>query len=912
MSLPGEIKRRIEMLFHRDQLNRDLEEEMRLHVELRRQQQMDRGLAPAEAARAAHVRFGNVARIKEESLMTWGSETLESLLRDVSYGVRALLRSPALTVVALVSLALGIGANTAIFSLLDAVLLRSLPVKDPQQLILLGTGDASGIGNNFVSSELYSYPFYRQLREKNAVFSEAAAILSMTNDVHGFVLNSPGEPTPDAQLMHVNLVSGTYFPMLGVQAQMGRTLNESDDDTEGDHPVVVVSQGFWKRALGSDPKVLERRIKLGTTIFTIVGVAPAEFFGTKVGESPDMWAPLSMTQAIPPGWKDAYNGDFVQSLNVMGRLKPGVSVAQATANVNLLVQQITRGFPDATLSQKNLALLAKTQVPLTPMANGLSAIRGSFSEPLKILMAVVALVLLIACANIANLLLARSTTRARELAVRQALGARRSRLIRQLLTESVLLALCGGAVGIAFALVANRFLLRMVSGGDDILPLDIGLNLRLLGFTFAVTVTTAILFGTLPAFRATRIQLTDSLKDGRGPSSAGSRNPLAKALIITQVALSLVLMVGAGLFLRSLVNLNHVDTGFNRENVLRLQVETDALNYKEDDPRLNALYKQIESRVSALPGVKAASFSAFTFNEGSWSGAMIVPGMPDNDGISVHQNVVGNDYFKTMEIPVIAGRTFTDADTAASQHVAVLSEHVAKTFFPPGNPIGRHFRIGQNKPEREYEVIGIVRDTKFGNLQEEQESISYLSYAQRPWGFGDFEVRYSGDFSSVAAAVQQVIKSVDSKVRVSHVTTLDEQIARSITNQRLVAQLSTFFGLLAVFLSAIGIYGLMSYVVSRRTNEIGIRMALGAARANVSWLVMREILLLVGLGIAIGIPAALAGERLVATMLYGLKGTDPLSMAAAVVLLILVGAAAGFFPARRASRVEPMQALRYE
>ncbi len=911
MNLPGEIGRRIRMFFHRDQLYRDLDDEMRLHLELRRQQQVDRGLTPASAARAAHLKFGNTARIKERSLMAWGSETLESFFSDIAYGTRALLRSPALTLVALASLALGIGANSAIFSLLDAVLLRSLPVQNPQQLVLLGNGNANGIGNNFVSTELYSYPFYRQLREKNSVFSEVAAIFSMTDDVHGFVLTSQGQSTTDSELMHVNLVSGSYFPMLGVQAALGRTLTEADDNSQGNHPVVVLSHGFWKRALASDPNVLNRKIKLGTTIFTVVGVAPAEFFGTRVGESPDMWVPMSMTKSVPPGW-DAYDKNFTQSLNVMGRLKPGVSLAQATANVNLLLQQITRGFSDADLSQKNLDKLSKTHIPLTPMANGLSSIRQQFSEPLQILMAIVALVLLIACANIANLLLARSTARARELAVRQALGAQRSRLIRQLLTESLTLALIGGLLGIGFALIANRFLLRMVSGGPDVLPLDVGLNLRLLAFTFVVTIATAILFGTIPAFRATRLHLTDTLKDGRGPSSGGARNPLAKVLVISQVALSLVLTVGAGLFLRSLVNLNHIDPGFNRESVLRLQVETDALGYKDDDPRLNALYQQIETRVNALPGVKAASFSSFTFHEGSWSGTMIVPGMPNNENITVHQNVVGNNYFKTMQIPLIAGRTFSTTDTATSQHVAVISEHVAKTLFPSGNPIGRHFRVGRDEPDREYEVIGIVKDVKFYSLQEEPEYINYLSYAQRPWTFGDFEVRYSGDFGAISASVQQAIKSIDRNVRISHVTTLDEQVARSMTNERLIAQLSAFFGLLAVFLSAIGIYGLMSYVVSRRTNEIGIRMALGAARSNVSWLVMREILLLVAIGIAIGVPVALAGDRLVSNMLFGLKGTDPLSLTAAVVLLVVVASTAGYLPAKRASRIDPMEALRYE
>ncbi len=912
MPQPAELLRRLRMLFHRRQLHEDLDEEFRLHLDLRRQQQIDSGLTPEAARRAAHLRFGNTTRMKEKSLMTWGSETLESFLQDAAYGTRALLRSPGITIVALLSLALGIGANTAIFSLLNAVLLRSLPVKNPGQLVLLGTADSSGIGSSFVDTELFSYPFYRQLQQKNAVFSNVAAVFSMSSDVHGMLLGSSGQAGGEDEIIHAQLVSGTYFQLLGVQPELGRTLLGKDDASEGDHPVAVVSQSFWKRRLDRDPNVLNRKVKLASTVFTIVGVAPPEFFGTKVGESPDIWVPMSMVRSLHPTW-DAYRQNFTQSLDVMGRLKPGVSLAQATTNVNLLLQQITQGFPDANLSQKNLDKLHKTHVPLTPMANGLSSIRGQFSEPLQILMAVVALVLLIACANIANLLLARSTARARELAVRQALGAHRSRLIRQLLTESLLLSLAGGILGIGFALVASRFLLRIVSGDFEAIPLDISPDLRLLAFTFGITVATAILFGIVPAFRATRLQLTETLKAGRGPANAGARNPLGKALVISQVALSLVLMVGAGLFLRSLVNLNKIDPGFNRENVLRLNIDTEPTGFKDGEPALRALYQQIEQRVAALPGVKADSFSAFTFAEGSWSEAILVSGMPNNEDIAVHQNVVGNGYFDTMQIPLLAGRTFNSTDTATSTRVAVIGEHVAKTLFPPGsNPIGMHFGLADHKPENDYIVIGIVKDAKVIALNEKPRNIDYLSYRQCNWGFGDFEVRYTSDYTAIATTVQQAIHSINRNIRIVHVTTLDEQVARTMTNQRLVAQLSTFFGLLAVFLSAIGIYGLMSYVVSRRTNEIGIRMALGAARSNVSWLIMREILLLVAIGIAIGIPAAFAGDRLVANMLYGLKGTDPISLAAAVVFLLAIAAIAGYLPARRASKVDPMIALRYE
>jgi predicted permease len=906
MSLPGEFLRRLRMLFHRGELKRDLEEEIRLHLDLRRQQQISAGLSADEAHRAAHRRFGNTTRIREKSYMTWGWEWFESFVQDTAYGIRAMLRSPALTVVALVSLALGIGANTAIFSLLDAVMLRSLPVKDPKQLMLLGTADWNGISDGFAVTELYSYPFYRQMQKRNEVFSDTAAIFSMLNEVHGQV-----EGRTETEPMGVQLVSGTYFPTLGVQAQVGRMLTDADDNSEGDHPVAVISNSWWKRGLAHDPGVLNRRLKLGSTTFTIVGVAPPEFFGTKVGEAPDIWVPMSMMQAVPPGW-GGYKDNFSESLYIVGRLKPGVTPVQAESNVNLLYQQILRGFPDSVLNQENLQKLAKVHVPLTSMATGFSRIRGQFSQPLKILMAVVALVLLIACANIANLLLARSTARARELAVRQALGARRSRIIRQLLTESLLLALVGGALGVALASIANHLLLRMVSGGLDTIPLDVSIDGRLLLFTLGVTVATAVLFGTLPAFRATRLQLTDSLKDGRGPAGAGAKSPLAKALVISQVALSLVLMVGAGLFLRSLVNLTNVDTGFNKENVLRLQIDASSVGYKEDEARLPALYQQIEQRVSALPGVRAASFSLFTFREGSWNGFVLVPGMPVNHDLDVKHNIVGTGYFATMQIPLLAGRTFGSQDTATSQRVAVISENMARTLFPKGSPIGKSYHIGGLDNPFEEQVIGIVKDVKFGDLQEATDTLDYLPYTQRNGFLNDFEVRYTGDFATISAAVQQTIHSIDRTLPITRVTTLDEQVARSITNQRLVAQLSTFFGLLAVFLSCIGIYGLMSYVVSRRTNEIGIRMALGAARANVRWLVLREIALLVAIGIAIGIPVAIAGDRLISNMLFGLHGTDPLSLAGAVLCLVVVATLAGYLPARRASRVDPMEALRYE
>jgi predicted permease len=887
--------------------NADLERELNSDLELEVEEQRERGLSAEEARLAALRTFGNPTLIREQTHLAWGLEWLESFLQDVVHGLRSLLRSPALTAVALLSLAVGIGANTAIFSFLDAILLRDLPVQQPSQLVVLGDGIDSGISDGWADANLYSYPFYRDLQKNNSVFSSTASIFSGINPVYGIV---SGRDRTES--MNVQLVSGTYFPTLGVRALVGRVLTDDDDRTEGKNPVAVISHSWWVHSLARDPGVLSRKLKLGDITFDIVGVAPREFFGTTVGQSPDIWVPMSMIAAVPPKW-GGYSDRFSEPLYIIGRLKPGVSLAAATSNIDLLFHQLWLAYRNDHTSQKDLSDLQKTHVPLTPITKGLSALRGKYSQPLKMLMALTGIVLLIACANIANLLLARSTTRAREFAVRQALGARRSRLVRQLLTESLLLATIGGALGIALAALADRFLLHMISSGPDTIPLDVSIHLRLLLFTLGVTVFTALLFGTLPAFRATKLELVESLKDGRSANSSSAKSPLAKSLIITQVAFSLVLLVGAVLFVHSLINLNHVDAGFNRDNTLVLNLDPSSIGYMDNEPRLTALYRQIEQRVAAVHSVTSASFASFTFAQTSWNGGVFIPGGDTTGAIDVKHNVIGSDYFKTMDIPLIAGRNFGTQDTAASQMVAIISERFANTYFPNTNPIGRDYNIGDPNGPWKMQIIGIVRDVKFQNLDEPAQTLDYVFYPQRQQFFlRNLVVRYTGDSTAVSAAVQGTIHSIDPSLPITNVTTLNEQVSGSIARQRLVAQLSTFFGLLAVFLSCIGIYGLMSYMVSRRTNEIGIRMALGAERSNVRWLVMREILLLVAIGVAIGVPVTLAGSRLISNMLFGVPATDSMSLIASVAVLLAVGLLAGYLPARRASQVDPMLALRYE
>ena len=896
-------------LMHRKKREADLDEEVQAHLRMAAQERRGQG-ETAEHARASALReFGNVVLVKEVTRDMWGWGWLETLLQDIRYGLRGLRKNPGFSAVAVLSLALGVGANTAIFSLLNAVMLRELPVENPGQLVLLGTGRMGGSTEDFAATDLYSYPFYREMRRTNQVFSDVSAVMSlMFEKMHGAVGGSPNlEP------LDVQLVSGAYFPMLGVKPLLGRAFSEAEDEPVGGHPVAMASYSWWARRFGHDPGILGKTVTLGSTVYTIVGVAPPEFFGTTVGQSPNLWIPLSMEKRVSPGWNGLDNKWF-QTLYILGRLKPGLSGEQAEANVNLLARQIWHEEAGPVLSKEQQQMLERAHIRLTPAARGLSRLRFEYSLPLQILMVVVGLVLLIACANIANLLLARATARQREIAVRMAMGAGRARLVRQMLTESLVVALLGGGLGILFAAWASGALLAMVSSGPEPLPLSVAPDARVLAFTLLVSLATALLFGTAPALRATRINLSPGLKERTGVVSVASRSPLAKTLIVSQVALSLVLLIGAGLFLRTLVKLAQVDTGFNKDNVLLFGIDPPAVGYKEDS-RLVSLYQQIEQRVSAEPGVRAASISFFTFNQGAWDDPVVVQGRSPLSGIDndVIHNVVGPGYFSTLGIPLLVGRVFGGHDTATSPKVAVINETMARQFFPGGSPIGRRFGIGDDpKHSNDIEVVGVVKDAKYMSLRERLWPAAYYPYTQRMGYYYNFEVRYSGNPQAIIAEVRNAIGEVDRSLPVSYQSTLAQQVEHSIASQTLIARLSSFFGLLAVLLACVGIYGLMSYAVTRRTNEIGVRMALGAGRLSVLWMVMRESLILVGIGLVMGLPLALAGERLITKLLFGLEPTDPLSLVGAAIVLLALALVAGYLPARKASRVDPMVALRYE
>ena len=900
---------RLREWFHRDWRDHDLEEEMRAHVEMEEQENLESGLSPQEAHSAAMRRFGNMTLAREESARMWTWRWLENLLQDARGTFRLFRRSPGFCVATILILALGIGANTAVFSLMDAVMLKSLPVQEPGQLVLFGDKSATGSTNDFPrdAASLFSYPFYREVRQKNSVFTDVAAVLSIPLAPYG---KMEGSTNPEP--FKVQLVCGSYFSMLGVNPILGRALNDQDDLVAGGSPVAVASYSWWKRRLGNDPSALGTKITISETVYTVIGIAPPEFFGTTVGESPDLWIPLAMEAQLSPGW-NGLNNNLFQSLYIIARLKSGVSTAEAEANTNLLFKQALRDYAGTQPSKENLEDIQHARIDLTSAASGLSDLRRRFSTSLQVLMAVVALVLLIACANIANLLLARSRVRQRETAIRMAIGAGRSRLIRQFVTESLVLGTIGGMIGVGLAMLGDKLLLAMVSGGPEPVPLSVNIDGRVLGFTLGVSLLTALLFGVVPAIRGTRLDLQRSLKDGRAFTSDRTRNSLAQWLIVVQVALSLILLVGAGLFLRSLKNLSHVNTGFDANQVLTFTISESSAGYKEDG-RLEALHKELEERVIRLPGVRAASVSFFTFNEGGWTD----PVWTDNNttttttGDSIWHNVVGADYFQAMGIPLLAGRSFGPQDTTSSQKVAIISQNMARTLFPGMSAIGRHFGIEGPTHRNDFEVIGVAGDAKHTSLREPPKMADYFPHSQQIQYLPNFVVRSSADFGSTASAVRRTIREIDGNLPVSVAATLADQVDHSLAREKMIARLCEFFAAIAVFLACVGIYGLMSYAVNRRTSEIGLRMALGATQGGMRWLIVREILVMVAIGLAVGSALALTGGRLLTSLLFGIAPTDGMTIIVAMAVLLSTAVLAGYLPARRASSIDPMIALRYE
>jgi predicted permease len=938
-------------LFHKARKEQELTEEIDAYLEMLIEQKIKEGLSPEEARRAALIELGGREQVKEKVREARAGHQLEILWLDLRYGLRTLRLNPGFSVVAVLTLGLGIGANTAIFSLIDAVLLKMLPVQNPEQLVLLTRASGREATTRFAYSQ------YKRLRDQNQVFSGLLAYYPLR-----LTVSVDGQPEP---AVAGQLVSGNYYSVLGVNAALGRTILPDDDRKPGASHVCVISYNYWRRRFAGAPEIVGKTIHLGGSPFTIIGVTPPEFFGLEVGNSLDISVPLMMQQQVMPGI-ESYLEDNIAlyfRFTVMGRLQPGVTMPQAQAGLSALFRQILSDHFAVYASRygvrkKEGGSLFEQKLVLEPGGRGLSELRRQFSRPLLVLMSVVALVLLIACANVAGLLLARAVARRREIAIRLALGVGRLRLIRQLLTESVLLSSLGGLLGLLFAVWGTQLLLPLLSQGEIPPHLNLSPDIRALSFTFAVSVLTGALFGLLPAFLATRVDLNSALKNDRSglspsPGTRGVSLTFGRAYVISQVALSLLLLVGAGLFVRSLQNLVRVDAGFVRENTLVMKLEPMGSN--GSSPQLAARYNDLLRRVEAIPGVQVASLVGYSpMSRREWlvmgdrpggGYQMSVEGYTPQPGenMEIHTMQVYPNSFAALGIPLLAGRDFSSQDiqkwmggvscleldrerpagaAPLPTRVGIINESMARRFYGNENPIGRRFGFAiDGCLERRdvthnlwIEIIGVVKDVRYTSLRNEGSAMFYLPFSQTVGGRGPMTlvVRTAGNPTSVAAAVRREARAMDPAMPMFEVETLATHVAASLREERLLATLSSGFGLLALLLSCLGLYGILSYTVARRTNEIGIRMALGADRRDVLWLVLRDALRLVLVGAALGIPAALAAARLVSSQLFGISAADPIAIALAALAVLVVAAVAGYLPARRATRVDPLVALRCE
>ena len=844
------------------------------------------------------------------------------LLQDLRYAVRILLKSPGFAIVAVLTLALGIGANTAIFSVLDSVLLRELPVLNPQELSVLTGPDSHGstFGGETGERTRLAYSEFQYLRNHSEVFSHVFAADNQLVDANVSIGTGSRASQDHTENVRVRLVSGDYFATLGVKAAAGQVFTPDLDRARGGAPVAVVSYAFWKQRFGLSPSALGRAIRIRNFSIEIIGVSPPGFFGETVGEAPDVWLPITMADAIYAGrdmLSPSPQGILNQQLwlQVIGRRKPGITNAQANASLNILFKGLVQSLIGPGITKELQHHLLDQRLKVQSAARGASTLHRSFGEPLKFLMALVGLVLLIACANVANLLLARGSSRRTEFVMRLAIGADRARLVRQLLTESLLLAMLGACAGILAAFWADSLLLRMVQGvanGPGAIQLNLQPDARILGFTLLVALFTSVLFGLFPALQATKLDLAGRMKPG---ASSLGQWPLSKFLVVAQVTFSLVLLVGAGLFVHSLAKLSQANLGYDRENLLLFRVNASGGGYKGD--AMTRLYKELFTRISAVPGLRGVTVSYNGLFSGSESGDPIsVEGYTPRPGEEMEStfDLIGPGYFSTMGIPILLGRELTAQDSGGGLRPAVVNETFAHRFFSNTSPIGKHVRDTYPGNPADCVVVGVVADVKYNSLREETPPRIYAPLFNPLWlqGSAVYEVRTFADTASVSASLRSAVQEASASLPPIEIRAMGGLVDATLQTDRFIEQLSSVFGFLAILLASIGLYGVMAYNVARRTREIGIRMALGAEPASVRWQVLRETLVLVCIGIAIGVPAALAGTRLVRSMLFGLGFADPIVIVAAAALLALVAALAGFLTARRAARVDPMVALRYE
>ena len=822
------------------------------------------------------------------------------------------------TAVAVLSLALGIGANTAIFTLLDQILLRLLPVKNPRELALF-VMRGQHYGGNWGPNAI-SYPMYRDFQDHNEVFSEMFGRFSFDPS---FAVDGSTER------VRAELVSGTYFPAMGIGAAIGRTLTPDDDRTPSAHALVVLSYTFWETHLAKDPRVIGKKVLVNNVPMNIVGVAQSGFDGIDIGNAAQIFLPLMMEPDVLPLNKGFLKDRRTRWVNAFGRLKPGFSLEQAKASLQPFMHSILEmevrepAFRNASDIVRQEFL--KCYMDLVPGSQGRSFVRRQLQAPLWVLMAITGTVLLIACANLANLLLARAAGREKEVAVRLAVGASRGRLVRQLLTESLTLAAIGGLAGTGFAFAADKLLLAAFVPSDSAgLKISATPDLRVLLFTFGLTAVTGLLLGLIPALRATKPDLAPTLKDQAGSVVGGGNVGLRKALVAAQVMLSLLLLVGAGLFVKSLRNLKDLGPGFPVERLIGFNLDPSRIGYNSE--RVKQFYQTLTENLRTLPNVKSAGLAAVRIlKNNEWDNWVTIEGYTPRPGVrpDVFMNSVSPNYFSTLGVPIVAGRDFTIQDTEEVLHrepdnwvpaKIIVNESFVKHYFGGRDALGRRVGFGIDPGTKvDMQIIGVVKDIKYMNLRNEVPDQAFLPYlAGRNAGGMTVFIRTAADPNAMFPILRSKVREMDASLPVYGMRTVDEDLNDTLVTERMTAQLSTVFGLFATLLALIGLYGVMAYSVTRRTREIGIRMALGALEGNVVWMVMKEVLMLVAVGVSIGLPAAFGLTRLVRAQLYGVTPNDPWALGLATLGLMLVACAAGFVPAVRASRIDPIQALRYE
>ena len=838
--------------------------------------------------------------------------------QDIRYAARVLLKSPGFTIVAVLTLALGIGANTAIFSLIDAALLKPLPLKNPQQLVLFQWDDNKWppqFGQTGWDSKYsFSYSAFEQFRAQTKAFSAVFAWVPLGFNNQNTTVELNGEPT----VANGQMVSGEYFSGLGAAPLLGRAITQADEN-RGAPRVAVISYAYWSRQFDRDHSILGRSVNLNGIPFSIVGVMPPSFYGAQVGTEPDLWIPFDdkanlRPWSTNPGGPNSTDSFFTARnwlcLNVMGRLNAGVTQAQAQGALDAVFRQFVTAdwHPAKPDDVPHMMLRAGSQ--------GLPQLQEGVQQPLVILMIAVGLVLLIACANVATLLLARATARKKEMSIRLAIGASRSRLIRQLLTESVLTSALGGALGLVFADWGAKTLLALMSTSDSNIVLDAGVDSRVLFFTLAVALLTGILFGLAPALRASKLDLASAMKDDAGNlSGARDKHRLGQSLIVAQVAASLVLMIGAGLFVRSLVNYENDSFGFDQRNLLTFGLDPTRAGYA--DARLINLYSQLLDRIQSLPGVKSATLISNAPMSG-WSAnttATIEGAAKGQGSYNVRWQKVGPDFFPTMGIPVIAGRGILRSDTPASPHVAVVDETFVRKFLPGQNPIGHRLSLNSRyDPADSFEIVGLVKPVELTDPQALPRPKAYMPFTQFPHNPREmfFEVRSQGPPATVVSELRDVVHQADPSLPLMNLKTQKEATSDALLLQRLFAKLTTVFGLVALLLATIGLYGTMAYAVTRKTHEIGIRMALGASPRDILAMAIGQGITLTLFGVAIGVAGALGITRLISSMIFGVAPYDPLTFVAVAAILGAVALLACYIPARRAMRVDPLVALRHE